>query len=76
MLFELIKAPTTFQGYINKIFAKKLNIFIIVYLNDIFIYIKDKRKNHVQVMCWVFNQLKKFSLYTNLKKYQFYQEKI
>ena len=27
--------------YINKILAKKLNIFVIIYLNDIFIYTKD-----------------------------------
>ena len=38
MFFGLTNAPATFQGYINKIFAEKLNIFAIVYLDDIFIY--------------------------------------
>ena len=39
MSFRLSNIPANFQGYINKILAKKLNIFIIVYLHNIFIYI-------------------------------------
>ena len=30
-----------FQKYINKIFVKKFNIFIIIYLNNILTYIKN-----------------------------------
>ena len=41
MPFWLSNILPSFQGYINKILAKKLNIFIIVYLNNIFIYTKD-----------------------------------
>ena len=41
MLFGLFNTSATFQWYINKILAAKLDIFIIVYLNDILIYIKD-----------------------------------
>ena len=41
MLFRLYNTPANFQDYINKILAKNLNIFIIVYLKDIFIYTKD-----------------------------------
>ena len=37
MPFRLSNAPTSFYGYINKILAKKLDIFVIVYLDDIFI---------------------------------------
>ena len=33
--------------YINKIFTQNLNIFIIVYLKNIFIYINDKRDSHI-----------------------------
>lgn len=36
--FSLINVLATFQDYINKILAEKLDVFIIVYLNDIFIY--------------------------------------
>ena len=41
ILFGFSNTPTTFQKYVNKILAEKLNIFVIVYLNDILIYIKD-----------------------------------
>ena len=37
MLFELSNTPSSFQGYINKILAKKLDVFVIVYLDDILI---------------------------------------
>ena len=53
MPFGLTNAPATFQNYINKIFAKKLNVILIVYLDDIFIYTEDERKNHVQTVHWV-----------------------
>ena len=36
--------------YINKIVVEKLNIFIIMYLNDIFIYIKDPGQGYVDVV--------------------------
>ena len=35
---------------INKILAKKLNIFILVYLNDILIYTKDLSQAHVDLL--------------------------
>ena len=72
MPFRLTNVPAIFQDYINKILAEKLNIFGIVYLNDIFIYIKNEQKEYVEAVQWVLNQLWKHSLYTNLKKYQFY----
>ncbi len=50
MLFRLINALATFQGYINKILAEKLDVFIIMYLNDILIYTKNEGKEHVQAI--------------------------
>ena len=41
MPFELFNAPASFEGYINKILAKELDIFVIVYLDDILIYTND-----------------------------------
>ncbi len=38
MFFGLSNAPASFQGYINNILTKKLNVFIIVYLDNILIY--------------------------------------
>ena len=41
MFFGLFNALAMFQGYVNKILAEKLDIFVIVYLDDILINIKD-----------------------------------
>ena len=50
MLFRLLYASASFHDYINKILAKKLDIFIIVYLDDILIYIKDKSQGYVKAV--------------------------
>ena len=76
MPFGLINAPTSFQGYINKILTKKLDIFVIMYLDDILIYTDNDGNSHVAAVRWMQEQLKKFSLFANLKKCQFYQKKI
>ena len=68
MPFGLTNTPTSFQRYINKILAEKLNIFVIVYLENIFIYTDDDGDGHVAAIWWVLEQLKKFSLFANLKK--------
>ena len=76
MLFGLFNAPASFQGYINKIFTKKLYIFVVVYLDNILIYIKDSRQPHVKAMQWILEQLRKHGLYANLKKCQFHKNEI
>ena len=76
MPFGFFNALATFQGYVNKILAKKLDIFIIVYLDDILIYTKDPNQPHVKAICWVLDQLQKYSFFANLKKYSFYQDEI
>ena len=53
MPFGLFNAPPSFHGYINKIVAEKLNIFVIVYRDDIFIYTKDPGQGHKEAMRWV-----------------------
>ena len=76
MPFGLSIAPASFQDYINKILAKKLDIFIIVYLNDIFIYTEDQRQGHVGAMWWVLDLLRKNGLFANLKKCQFHKDEV
>ena len=47
--FKLINAPVTFQAFINNVLRKYLDIFIIVYLNYILIYlqIEEEYKLHI-----------------------------
>ena len=50
MPFSLVNAPVTFQVYVNTTIAGLLNDFIVVYLDDILIYSKNKDEyyNHVR----------------------------
>ena len=50
MSFGLTNAPVSYQGYINKIFAKKFDIFVIMYLDDILIHTEDNGDDHVRVV--------------------------
>ena len=74
--FGLTNALASFQGYINKIIAEKLDIFVIVYLDDILIYTKDDGDGHVIAVQWILEQLRNFSPYANLKKCQFHQDEV
>ena len=76
MLFGLSNAPASFQSYINKILAEKLNIFVLFYLDDIFIYNKDPGQAHVNAVQWVLKDLRKNSLFANLKKCHFHKDKV
>ena len=76
MTFGLSNAPASFQGYINKILAKKLNVFVLVYLDDILIYIEDESQSHVKAMQWVLNLLLKNGFFTNLKNCQFHHDEV
>ena len=57
MSFSLSNIPTTFQKYIDKIMANKLNIFILIYLDDLFIYIKDSSQLYIKAIYWILDQL-------------------
>ena len=76
MPFGLSNIPATFQGYVNKIWAKKFDIFVIVYLDDILIYSKDPSQPHIEIVHWVLDHFRKYTLFANLKKCRFYQDEI
>ena len=76
MSFKLFNALASFQGYINKILVEKLNVFVIVYLDDIRIYIEDENQGHVESVQWVLDLLWKNRLFANLKKCRFHQNEV
>ena len=76
MPFSPSNAPASFQEYINKLLAEKLNIFVIVYLDDILIYTEDPSPPHVEAARWILEQLRKHGLFANLKKCQFQQDEV
>lgn len=50
MPFGLTNAPVTFQLYINKYLAKKLDVFVVVYLNNIIIYTNKKKVKYKEAV--------------------------
>ena len=55
MFFGLSNTLATFQEYINKILAEKLDVFINIYLDNILIYTKDPGQQYIETICWILN---------------------
>ena len=75
MPFGLTNAPMAFQQFMNTIFVDMLDVFIVVYLDNILIYSSDKtqHKEHVHEVLW---HLRKHRLYAKPEKCKFYSESI
>ena len=71
MLFGLINAPTTMQCLINNVFREYLNRFCIMYLDDILIFLNNK-KEHEEHILMVFKILQKANLRIKLEKCEFH----
>ena len=71
MSFKLINASATFQTYINNVLREHLNMFVIIYLDNILVYSKNEKdyKKHVRQ---ILNTLKKADLRIILEKSQFH----
>ena len=71
----MTNASIIFQIYVNKALRKLVNVICIIYLNDILIFNEDliNYQRHVQQ---VFERLKDFELYVNLKKCKFHIKEV
>ncbi len=67
MPFCLANTIITFESYINQWLIEKLDVFCIVYLDNILIYISKKSAKHKEVVKWVLEKLLKYGLYSNPK---------
>ena len=76
MAFGLSNIPAIFQGYINKRPDKKLDVFVIVYQDDILIYTNNSGQVHVNAIWWVLKKLENHRLFANLKKSWFYKDEV
>ena len=75
MPFGLANAPATFQAYVNKALAGIVDIFCVVYLDDILIFSKTHAE-HVEHVKTVLQRLRKHDLYANLKKCEFFTTEV
>jgi len=71
MQFRLINAPVTFQKRINSILGEHLDEFIIVYFNDIIIYLESEEEHRKHIK-WVLKRLQEEQMPVAIKKYEFF----
>jgi hypothetical protein len=70
MLFELANALATFQSYINIALREYLNIFVLIYIDDILIFFRTLVEHERQVR-FVLKKLLQYKLYVDLNKCEF-----
>lgn len=73
--FGLLNASATFQAYINKALAEKLNVFYVVYLDNILIYL-EKVENHKDNIKWIFQKLREANFFVNVQKCKFNTDEV
>nr|GEW71299.1 hypothetical protein [Tanacetum cinerariifolium] len=69
--FGLTKAPAVFMDLMNRVCKPYLDKFVIVFIDDILIYSKDK-KEHEEHLKAILELLKEEKLYAKFSKYEFW----
>jgi Reverse transcriptase (RNA-dependent DNA polymerase) len=75
MPFGLTNAPGGFQRFLNGIFSDLLDVYVIIYLDDILIFSGNK-DNHFRHVFKVLKWLCKHGLYANGKECDFHSKSI
>ncbi len=71
MFFELTNSSITFQVYINKTMHSYLNLFVLMYINDLLMFFSSTKK-HIEHVKLMLQRLKEFNLYFKLSKCNFH----
>jgi hypothetical protein len=75
MSFGLTNAPTYFMYLMNKIFMEYLDKFVVVFIDDIFIYSKNEEE-HVEHLRLVLQKLRDHELYAKFSKCEFWLKEV
>src|SRR5213083_543004 len=75
MSFDLTNILIIFQVYINHALHDLVDNFCIVYLDDILVFSKSKKK-HYQHLQLIIKHLQHAELYVNLKKCKFFKSEV
>ena len=75
MPFGLTNAPAAFQRFMNDIFSDLLDVCVVIYLDDILIYLNNMSKHHQHVK-EVLKCLHKAGLYAKAEKYEFHSKSV
>ena len=73
--FGLTNAPATFMCLMNSVFSRYLDKFVLVFLDDILIYSKN-REEHEEHLRLTLQLLREHRLYAKLSKCDFYRDRI
>src|SRR6187401_609663 len=75
MSFGLTNAPATFSRLMNSIFMEYLDKFVVVYLDDILIFSKNK-EDHAEHLRLVLEKLREHQLYAKFSKCEFWLKEV
>ncbi|MBW0579826.1 hypothetical protein O181_119541 [Austropuccinia psidii MF-1] len=67
MPFDLTNSPASFQNLVNHIFADFLDIFFVVYLDDITVF-SSSEEEHVKHVASVLQRLREYNLFSKASK--------
>jgi hypothetical protein len=71
MFFELANSSIIFQVYINKTMHSYLDLFVLMYINDLLMFFSSTKK-HIEHVKLMLQRLKKFNLYFKFDKCSFH----
>ncbi|MBW0485012.1 hypothetical protein O181_024727 [Austropuccinia psidii MF-1] len=75
MLFGLTNAPASFQDLVNDIFADFLNIFAVLYLDDIMV-LSSSEKEHFKHVASVLQRLRENNLFAKASNFLFHASSV
>src|SRR3954462_9667357 len=75
MTFGFSNAPPTFMRAMNYLFQELLDVFVILYLNDILVYSKSEAE-HEEHMRLVLQKLREHRYYAKFSKCEFWLDKV
>jgi hypothetical protein len=75
MPFRLINAPATWQSFINNVLREYLDVFVIIYLDDILVFSKteEEHKEHIKK---ILRKLIDENLRIKIEKTEFYAKEV
>jgi hypothetical protein len=75
MPFGLTNAPSVFMDLMNRVFHKYLDLFVVVFIDDILVY-STNHQEHEEHLKKVLDILREEKLFAKLKKCEFWLEKV